>query len=80
MKGDTLHSLAQISKDIKDGQSRAVDLTLVEEGETFKAYEVSIAYGSLLFFTDKGVLDYVVDYYGDEPRVELYNIERDEAV
>ena len=49
------------------------------DGQVFKAHEVSICYHDLLFFTDKGTLNYVVDSYGDRLVAELFNWDLDEG-
>lgn len=53
------------------------NIDLKEEGETFKAHEVSIAYRDLLFYCDKGVLNYDVNTFGDKTSLLLFNLERD---
>ena len=40
-----------------------------------KAHEVSICNRDLLFFTDKGTLNYLVDSYGSRHSIELFNNE-----
>jgi hypothetical protein len=61
----------------KGSRTLECDLTLTVDGEKFRAYEVSVARCDLLFFTDKGTLNYLVDMYDDHLGIELYNIERD---
>lgn len=54
------------------------DITLKVDSKKFKAHEVSICNGDLLFFTDKGTLNYVVDDYGNGCyKVELFNVDLD---
>ena len=43
-----------------------------------KAHEVSICNRDLLFFTDKGTLNYLVDSYGDRSYIDLVNEEIEE--
>ena len=45
--------------------------------EGHRAYEVSICNRDLLFFTDKGTLNYVVDTYGSRHSIDLVNEEID---
>ena len=42
-----------------------------------RAHEVSICNRDLLFFTDKGTLNYVVDTYGSRHTIDLVNEEID---
>jgi hypothetical protein len=53
------------------------DIELREENESFKAYEVAISYRDLLFYCDKGILNYDVNTFGDKTSLMLFNIERD---
>ena len=48
------------------------------EEKTFKAHSVSICNRDLLFFTDKGTLNYVVDTIGFNNYAELFSINCDE--
>lgn len=59
-------------------------ITLQVEGEKFHAYTVSIAHQDLLFYCDKGTLNYLVDSIEDRITgkrevlgIELFNVERD---
>lgn len=51
------------------------NIELKEEGTKYKCYEVSICHRDLLFFADKGTLNYVIDSYGDRNVLELYSID-----
>jgi len=42
-----------------------------------KAYSVSISYRDLLFYTDKGTIQYLVDSYGDRHTAVLHNWDLD---
>ena len=53
------------------------DITLREENHTFKAHTVSVCNRDLLFYTDKGYFNYVVDSYGDNHIIELFDFEID---
>lgn len=68
---------AQKSLTAKKSRSLECNLTLEVDGEKFRAYEVSIANQDLLFFTEKGTLNYVVDNYNGDARPELFNMVRD---
>lgn len=48
------------------------------EEKTFKAYSVSICNRDLLFFTDKGALNFVVDTIGFNNYAELFSVDYDE--
>lgn len=73
-----LRYYAEKSIKAKSNKSVPCNLTLEVDGEEFKAYEVSISNQDLLFFTEKGTLNYLVDNYGNgKIMVELFNIERD---
>lgn len=43
----------------------------------YNAYSVSISYRDLLFYTDKGTIQYLVDSYGDRHTAVLHNWDRD---
>lgn len=43
----------------------------------YKAYGVSLAYRDLLFYTDKGTIQYLVDSNGDRHTAVLHNVELD---
>lgn len=60
----------------KKSEALECNITLIVDGEKFHAYEVSIASRDLLFFCDKGTLNYLVDTYGDRIAIELFNVER----
>ena len=53
------------------------DLSLEVDGKTYNAYEVSICNRDLLFFSDKGTLNYVIDSYGDRHVAELYQLDEE---
>jgi hypothetical protein len=76
MKKD-LRYYAQKALTAKKSRSIQCDLALEVDGDTFKAYEVSIANRDLLFYCDKGTANYVVDTYGDRVTVELFDWEKD---
>lgn len=71
-----------IEKSLSEKNTRSLecDLTLRTDDTKYHAYEVSIAHRDLLFYTDKGTLNYVIDSYGDRHTAELYSIDSDEAV
>lgn len=54
------------------------NFTIEAEEKTFKAHSVSICNRDLLFFTDKGTLNYVVDTVGFNNYAELFSIDCDE--
>ena len=72
-----LNYYAQKSVNAKNSRCLECDLTLSVEGEKFHAYEVSVSNCDLLFFCDKGTLNYVIDTYGDKVVIELYNVDKD---
>jgi uncharacterized membrane protein len=81
MKKD-LNYYAQKSLNPRTTKALECDLALDVDGERFHAYEVSISNQDLLFFCDKGTLNYVVDsrrgLNGPELMgIELFNVERD---
>ena len=51
---------------------------LREENKTFKTHEVSICNRDLLFFTDKGTLNYCIDTIGYKDYLVLVNIDLEE--
>jgi hypothetical protein len=61
---------------IGENQELDCNITLNEEGQTFQAYTVSIAHRDLLFYTDKGVLNYLIDKFGDKYSLSLFSIEK----
>ena len=52
-------------------------INLRVDGVDYHAYGVSIAYRDLLFYTDKGTIQYLVDSYGDNHAAVLHNVELD---
>jgi len=54
------------------------DLKLKEDKKIYKAYEVSICNRDLLFFTNKGTLNYVVDTIGFNHSLNLVSIDDEE--
>ena len=64
----------------KENQELDCDLTLKVDGESFKAYTVTVCRGDLLFFTDKAAINYTVDIYDDGDRgvATLYDIDKSE--
>lgn len=48
-------------------------INLTVEGIDYHAYGVSIAYRDLLFHTDKGTIQYLVDSYGDRHTAVLHD-------
>lgn len=61
-----------------------IEMSLFHDGENdyykcnlkingHRAHEVSICNRDLLFFTDKGALNYLVDSYGNRNYIELVN-------
>jgi hypothetical protein len=73
-----IEDIIELSLTAKHSKSYPCSLVLNEDGEKFRAYEVSIANRDLLFFTDKGTLNYLVDSFGDQTSIELFNMERDD--
>ena len=61
------------------GQNKylACDIILIDDEKEYKAHEVSICNRDLLFFTDKGTLNYVIDSYGDRHVAELFQIDEE---
>lgn len=78
MARKTLQDFAQMSLDPENFGSHSCDLKLDVNGQTWVAYEVSIAHGDLLFFTEKGCATYLVDNYGGEAVVTLHDWEENE--
>lgn len=52
------------------------EINLHEDNEDFKAYEVSICNRDLLFFTDKGTVNYTIDTVGKDYLI-LEHIDKD---
>jgi hypothetical protein len=53
------------------------NISLEIEGENFRAYEVNIAPGELMFLTDSAVICYDVNTFGDRHSALLFSIERE---
>lgn len=68
---------AALSLSAKTAKSYECNILLEVDGEKFRAYEVSVAHQDLLFFTEKGTVNYVVDNYSGRPVIELFSVERD---
>lgn len=58
-----------------EGESIEVDcnITLEVDDVEYKAYSVSISNRDLLFYTDEGTIQYLVDSYGDNHTAVLYD-------
>ena len=51
-----------------------VDMQLIEDGITYNVYQCSVSHRDLLFYSDKGTLNYLIDSYGDNHTIELFEI------
>lgn len=62
-----------------DDESLEVDcnIDLEVDDVEYNAYSVSISNRDLLFYTDKGAIQYLVDSYGDRHTAVLYDCELD---
>ena len=62
-----------------DNESHELDcnITLSVNGESWKAYAVSVSHCDLLFYTDQGTVAYLIDSYPHGDFAVLYNWERD---
>ena len=60
------------------GECKSFDcnFTIKEDGVSYEVYEVSIANCDLLFYSEKGTLNYVIDNYGGKAVPELFNINK----
>lgn len=72
-----LNYYAQKSLTATKSRTLECNLTLGVDGEKFHAYEVSVASQDLLFFCDKGTVNYLVDNYNGKLVIELFNWEKD---
>lgn len=59
----------------KEGQSYDCNIVLKEEGKKFNAHSVSIYKRDVLFFCDKGCINYVIDTIGFNNYLNLINID-----
>lgn len=48
---------------------------IYEDNAEYEVYNATIAYRDILLYSNKAVLNYVVDSYGDNHTIELFNIE-----
>lgn len=62
----------------KENSYHDISIKIIEDGVTYDCYDVSVCRQDLLFFSDKGTLNYIVDIYGDRAIAELYSIDGDE--
>ena len=62
----------------KNAKTFDCNFNIEAEEKTFKAHSVSICNRDLLFFTDKGTLNYLVDTIGFNDYAELIAIDCDE--
>ena len=62
----------------KNAKTFDCNFNIEAEEKTFKAYSVSICNRDLLFFTDRGTLNFVVDTIGFNNYAELFSIDCDE--
>ena len=56
-----------------------ISLDLRIKGETWNAYEATVAHREILFYCDKGSVTYFVDTYGGKHSVQLFDWERSET-
>jgi len=73
-----IKEIIQIAID-RDGENEyfECEIELKEEGKTFKAHEVSICKRDLVFFTDKGALNYDVNTIGSNDSLLLVYMDED---
>lgn len=62
----------------KNAKTFDCNFNIEVEEKTFRTHSVSICNRDLLFFTDKGTLNYVVDTIGFNDYAELFSIDGDE--
>lgn len=64
-----------VDKAVKTKSSKEHDcnLTLEVDGKNVTAYSVNVANRDLLFFTDQGTVNYLVDTYGDKSSAVLHD-------
>ena len=62
----------------KNAKTFDCNFNIEAEEKTFKAHSVSICNRDLLFFTDRGTLNFVVDTIGFNNYAELISIDCDE--
>lgn len=74
MKQLNFNDLVELSVKATNQTYKSVDIPLTIEGKTWRAYEVSISNRDLLFFTDNGMVNYLIDSYSDtDHRADLYD-------
>ena len=70
---------AKVKSMAADNESNELDcdITLSVNGESWKAYSVSVSYRDLLFYTDQGTVTYLIDSYPHGDYAVLHDYERD---
>ena len=68
-----------IQKALNNDATKQIEcsIDLLIENEVWHAYNVSISFRSLMFYTNKGTAYYLVDSYGDRQVMELLDWERE---
>jgi hypothetical protein len=61
--------------DIIPNNELPCDFIIYEEGQEHKVYAASVAHRDILLYSETGVLNYMVDSYGDNHTIELMSIE-----
>ena len=57
------------------GDDIACRFIIYEDGQEYEVYNANLAYRDILLYSTKGVLNYLVDSYGDNHTIELVSIE-----
>ena len=70
---------AKVKSMAADNESNEIDcdITLSVNGEYWNAYSVSVSYRDLLFYTDQGIVTYLIDSYPHGDYAVLHDWERD---
>jgi hypothetical protein len=72
----SLADIIELSTNIeKENVSLACNFEIEVDGHTCKVYEASVAHRDILLYSDKGVLNYLVDSYENIHVAECYYVD-----
>lgn len=65
-------------KNFRGNKEVDCNIEIMVDSELWHCYSASVCIRDLLLYCEEGTATYVIDWYGDDPRVELYDWEKDE--
>jgi len=70
-----INDLIELSLTADESLSVEVDFSVFVDDKEYIVYDCSVANRDIMLYTEQGCLTYLVDSYGDEHTIELFNIE-----